>query len=118
MGPCRHGWLCLRSERDSDHPDTTRDRAERRGEGRDFSGQDHHQLRQDDQGNVIPRKIINKFVCRYNETVVFSVDLHEAISANPFFEFSLRATESGRLDFIWEEDGGAVFALSHQLTVG
>lgn len=75
-------------------------------------------LRHDDQGNVIPRKIINKFVCRYNETVVFSVDLHEAISANPFFEFSLRATESGLLDFVWEEDGGAVFALSHQLAVG
>jgi len=75
-------------------------------------------LRHDDQGNVIPRKIINRFVCRYNDAVVFSVDLHEAIAANPFFEFSLRATESGRLDFVWEEDGGAVFALSHQLTVG
>ena len=75
-------------------------------------------LRHDAQGNAIPRKIINKFVCRYNESVVFSVDLHEAISANPFFEFSLYATESGRLDFVWEEDGGAVYALSHQLTVG
>lgn len=74
-------------------------------------------LRQDDQGDVIPRKIINKFVCRYNNAVVFSVDFHEAIAANPFVEFSLRATESGRLDFVWEEDGGAVYALSHQLTV-
>ncbi|TJW41518.1 MAG: thiosulfate oxidation carrier complex protein SoxZ, partial [Mesorhizobium sp.] len=63
------------------------------------------------------RKIINRFVCRYNDVMVFSVDLHEAIAANPFFEFSLRATESGRLDFVWEEDGGAVYALSHQLTV-
>ncbi|TGQ29096.1 MULTISPECIES: thiosulfate oxidation carrier complex protein SoxZ [unclassified Mesorhizobium] len=74
-------------------------------------------LRHDDRGNVIPRKIINRFVCRYNDVMVFSVDLHEAIAANPFFEFSLRATESGRLDFVWEEDGGAVYALSHQLTV-
>lgn len=74
-------------------------------------------LRHDDQGDVIPRKIINKFVCRYNNVVVFSVDFHEAIAANPFVEFSLRATESGRLDFVWEEDGGAVYALSHQLTV-
>ncbi|MEK1852809.1 MAG: thiosulfate oxidation carrier complex protein SoxZ [Phyllobacterium sp.] len=74
-------------------------------------------LRHDDQGDVIPRKIINKFVCRYNNAVVFSVDFHEAIAANPFVEFSLRATESGRLDFVWEEDGGAVYALSHQLTV-
>ncbi|CAN7668129.1 thiosulfate oxidation carrier complex protein SoxZ [Phyllobacterium sp. LjRoot231] len=74
-------------------------------------------LRHDDQGDVIPRKIINKFVCRWNDAVVFSVDLHEAIAANPFIEFSLRATESGRLDFLWEEDGGAVYALSHQLAV-
>ena len=48
---------------------------------------------------------------------VFSVDLHEAMSANPFIEFYLRATESGRLEFIWEEDGGAVYRLDHQLAV-
>ena len=74
-------------------------------------------LRHDDQGNVIPRKIINKFVCRYNDVVVFSVDLHEAVAANPYIEFNLRATESGRLEFIWEEDGGGVFSLAHELTV-
>ena len=66
---------------------------------------------------MIPRKIINRFVCRYDGAVVFSVDLHEAVSANPFFEFSLRATESGRLEFVWEEDGGAVYSLSHDLMV-
>ena len=74
-------------------------------------------LRHDDQGNVIPRKIINKFVCRYNDDVVFGVDLHEAVAANPYIEFNLRATESGRLEFIWEEDGGGVFSLAHELTV-
>jgi sulfur-oxidizing protein SoxZ len=74
-------------------------------------------LRHDAQGRVIPRKIINRFVCRYAGAVVFSVDLHEAISANPFIEFYLRATESGRLEFIWEEDGGGVYQLEHQLAV-
>jgi sulfur-oxidizing protein SoxZ len=74
-------------------------------------------LRRDDQGNVIPRKIINKFVCRYNGIMVFSVDLHEAVSSSPYFEFYLRATESGRLEFIWEEDGGGVYALAHHLMV-
>ena len=74
-------------------------------------------LRRDDQGDVIPRKIINKFVCRYNDVVVFGVDLHEAVAANPYIEFYLRATESGRLEFIWEEDGGHTYALTHQLTV-
>ena len=46
-------------------------------------------LRHDVQGRVIPRKIINRFVCRYGGVEVFSVDLHEAISANPFIEFYL-----------------------------
>ena len=74
-------------------------------------------LRHDSEGKVIPRKIINKFVCRYNGVGVFAVDLHEAVAANPYFEFFLCATESGRLDFIWEEDGGGVYSLAQQLVV-
>jgi sulfur-oxidizing protein SoxZ len=74
-------------------------------------------LRHDSEGEVIPRKIINKFVCRYNGVDVFVVDLHEAVAANPYFEFYVRATESGRLDFIWQEDGGGVYSLAQQLTV-
>ncbi|HLH47775.1 MAG TPA: thiosulfate oxidation carrier complex protein SoxZ [Roseiarcus sp.] len=74
-------------------------------------------LRKDADGKVIPRKIINKFVCRYNGVDVFVVDLHEAVAANPFFQFYLRASESGRLDFIWQEDGGGVYALAQQLSV-
>jgi sulfur-oxidizing protein SoxZ len=75
-------------------------------------------LRHDDQGKVIPRKIINKFTCRYNGTEVFGVDLHEAVAANPYIEFYLRATESGPIEFIWEEDGGGIYGLAHHLAVG
>jgi sulfur-oxidizing protein SoxZ len=75
-------------------------------------------LRRDSKGEVIPRKIINQFVCRYHDEVVFSVDVNEAVAANPYFEFYLRATTSGRLDFVWKEDGGRVFALRHDLLVG
>jgi sulfur-oxidizing protein SoxZ len=74
-------------------------------------------LRRDSKGELVPRKIINQFICRYNNEVVFRVDLHEAIAANPFITFSLRATASGRLDFIWNEDFGAVYALNHTLLV-
>jgi sulfur-oxidizing protein SoxZ len=74
-------------------------------------------LRHDSQGNVIPRKIINSFTCRYNTEVVFSVDLHEAMAANPYIEFYLRATESGRLEFTWGEDGGSYYGLDHHITV-
>ena len=74
-------------------------------------------LRRNAEGRAIPRKIINKFMCRYNDIVVFSADLHEAVAANPYIEFHLRATESGRLEFIWEEDGGSVIALRHAISV-
>jgi sulfur-oxidizing protein SoxZ len=75
-------------------------------------------LRHDSQGKTIPRRIINKFVCRYDGEEVFSIDLHEAMAANPFLEFHVRATKSGRLRFEWVEDGGAVFTLASTLTVG
>ena len=74
-------------------------------------------LRHDTEGKVIPRKIINKFVCSYNGVDVFAVDLHEAVAANPYFEFYLRATESGPIDFIWHEDGGGIYSLAQQLAV-
>jgi sulfur-oxidizing protein SoxZ len=74
-------------------------------------------LRHDEQGQPIPRAIINTFSCRYNDEVVFSVELHEAVAANPYLEFYLRATRSGRLEFVWEEDGGGLYTLSHDITV-
>jgi sulfur-oxidizing protein SoxZ len=74
-------------------------------------------LRTDEHGAVIPRKIINRFTCRYGGALAFSVNLHEAVSANPYIEFHLRAVESGPLEFTWEEDGGGVYSLSYDLTV-
>jgi sulfur-oxidizing protein SoxZ len=75
-------------------------------------------LRHDEQGKTIPRLIINTFSCLYNDEIVFSVELHEAVAANPYFEFTLRATQSGQLKFVWKEDGGGVYTLSHDITVG
>src|SRR5207245_11610180 len=57
-------------------------------------------LRRDPKGDVIPRNIINKFACRYNDIVVFGVDLHEAMATNPTLEFDLRATVSEPPAFI------------------
>jgi len=74
-------------------------------------------LRRDESGVTIPRKIINRFLCRCDDVVVFEVDLHEAVAANPYIEFYLCATQSSRLDFVWEEDGGALYELTHSLTV-
>jgi sulfur-oxidizing protein SoxZ len=57
-------------------------------------------------GALIPRDIINRFVCTYNGDVVFHADLHPAISANPFITFTTVATESGTLAFSWTDDQG------------
>jgi sulfur-oxidizing protein SoxZ len=74
-------------------------------------------LRRDSEGNPIPRKIINAFSCCYNGEVVFRVDLYEAVAANPYLEFHLRAGDSGTLEFAWQEDGGAVYTAQRSLTV-
>jgi sulfur-oxidizing protein SoxZ len=57
-------------------------------------------------GKVLPRDIIRRFSCRYNGAVVFSAELHPAISANPFISFHTLATESGTLEFEWQGDNG------------
>lgn len=74
-------------------------------------------LRTDGDGNVIPRHIVNRFVCQYNDAVVFSVDLHPAISANPYIEFRIAATQSGNLKFFWYEDGGKVYTAQRRIRV-
>jgi sulfur-oxidizing protein SoxZ len=55
-------------------------------------------------GALIPRDIINRFVCTYNGEVVFHADLYPAIAANPFVTFTTVATESGTLAFSWTDD--------------
>lgn len=65
--------------------------------------------RKDKDGKVIPRKIINKFTCEFNGQPVFSCDIDPAISANPYFEFSAKVTESGTFKFSWVDDDGSTY---------
>ena len=73
--------------------------------------------RKDKEGNPIPRKIINKFTCEFNGQPVFTCDLEPAISANPFFEFSAKVTESGTFKFTWNDDDGSVYETSADIKV-
>lgn len=74
-------------------------------------------LRRDDRGVPIPRRIINRFVCRLNGREVFSADLSAAVAANPFLSLHLRATESGLLEFLWFDDDGTVHREEARITV-
>lgn len=76
-------------------------------------------LRKDKKtGKIIPRKIINKFVAQFNGNEVFSVDIDPAISANPYFQFKMKATESGEFLFTWTDDSGDTYTKKSKLNVG
>ena len=63
-------------------------------------------LRKDASGNIIPRKILNRFTCTVNGKEVFSADFEPAISANPYIQFKFRAQESGPVVLTWIDDDG------------
>jgi sulfur-oxidizing protein SoxZ len=68
-------------------------------------------------GAVIPRDIINRFVCTYGGEEVFRAELFPAIAANPFLAFSTRATESGEIAFSWTDDHGETQTEARQITI-
>ena len=74
--------------------------------------------RKDKQGNKIPRSIINRFTCEFNGKSVVDVELHPAISTNPYFEFEAVIPETGELKFTWYDDDGSVYTDAKQVTVG
>ena len=73
--------------------------------------------RKDKEGNVIPRMIINKFECLFNDETVFSCDIDPAIAANPFLEFRVKVEESGTFKFIWTDDEGTVVEAEKSIEV-
>lgn len=68
-------------------------------------------------GEVVPRKIINKFVAKFNGKEVFTADLEPAISANPYIKFNLRPEESGELEMTWFDDDGSTYTAKEKIAV-
>ena len=73
--------------------------------------------RKDAQGNTIPRKILNKFVCTVAGRQVFEADFEPAISANPYIQFKFRATVSGPVVLTWTDDDGSTIVGEETITV-
>jgi sulfur-oxidizing protein SoxZ len=63
--------------------------------------------RRDASGNIVPRKILNKFVCTVAGRQVFAADFETAISANPYIQFKFKAAESGPVVLTWTDDDGS-----------
>ena len=68
-------------------------------------------------GKMLPRDIIRRFSCRYDNELVFSADLYSAVAANPYIAFHTVATASGTLVFTWEGDNGFVQTEAQAITV-
>ena len=73
--------------------------------------------RRDSTGNVIPRKILSKFVCTVNGKQVFAADFEPAISANPYIQFKFRAAESGPVVLTWTDDDGSTIVGEESIKV-
>jgi sulfur-oxidizing protein SoxZ len=68
-------------------------------------------------GELIPRKIINKYVVTFNGKEFFSADWAPAIAANPYMAFTMRASESGTMEFTWIDDDGKKYTAKKDLKV-
>ena len=74
-------------------------------------------FRPGEDGQILPRNIIQTFSCRYNGELVFSAELFSAVSANPYIAFHTVATDSGALVLNWEGDNGFTQTESISLAV-
>jgi sulfur-oxidizing protein SoxZ len=73
--------------------------------------------RRDEQGRVVPRDIIAKFVVTYGGTEIFRADTFPGISANPFVAFTTVATVTADLVFTWTDLAGQTTRQTKTLTV-
>ena len=73
--------------------------------------------RRDSTGNVIPRKILNKFVCTVAGKQVFAADFETAVSANPYIQFKFKAEQSGSVVLTWTDDDGSTIVGEETITV-
>ena len=76
------------------------------------------QRRDSKTGDIIPRKIINKFTASFNGEEVFTAVLEPAISSNPYIEFSVKVPEAGTFRFEWVDDDGSVYEKESAIAIG
>ncbi|MEM1344663.1 MAG: thiosulfate oxidation carrier complex protein SoxZ [Pseudomonadota bacterium] len=69
-------------------------------------------------GEIIPRKIINRFSAKFNGETVFEAAIEPAVSANPYFSFDMVVPEAGTLQFEWIDDDGSVYTQEKKIKIG
>jgi|SRR5476651_319561 sulfur-oxidizing protein SoxZ len=74
-------------------------------------------FRLDDGGRAIPKNVVNKLVCRYNNVEIFRAEMGSGVAANPVLDFFTVADASGELVFDWIDDEGQTGSERVKLTV-
>lgn len=69
-------------------------------------------------GELIPRDIINRFEASFEGETFFSVTMHPAISADPYFAFHFKVPGPGSFLFKWTDDAGKDWTVSKSLALG
>ncbi|ABI56618.1 thiosulfate oxidation carrier complex protein SoxZ [Alkalilimnicola ehrlichii MLHE-1] len=64
-------------------------------------------LREDEQGEPIPERIIHRFQAELDGEPVVEAELMRSLAANPYIRFYFQAETAGELRLRWEEDTGA-----------
>ena len=75
-------------------------------------------LHHDDDGNPIPKRIIQRLSVDLDGEPVLRVRFHRSISANPYLRFFIAPERSGELALEWEEDTGRKASQSAPIEVG
>ena len=70
-----------------------------------------------EDGRLVPRNLIRRLSCHYDDELVFSAEMFPATAANPFVSFFTLAVASGTLRFTWEGDNGFMQTESRQISV-
>lgn len=73
--------------------------------------------RSGDDGKLMPRNLIRRLRCHYDDELVFSAEFFAAVAANPYVAFYTLATASGTLRLTWEGDNGFTQTESRAITV-
>jgi len=68
-------------------------------------------------GKIIPKRIINKFIVKFNDKEIFNMDLEPSISTNPYIAFPFKAKESGTFNFEWIDDNGEKYSMKRKMSV-
>jgi sulfur-oxidizing protein SoxZ len=74
--------------------------------------------RQDMDGRVITRNVIRLVRCKLGSIEVFVAEPSSGISANPYFEFTVRVAQAGDWLVQWQDDAGVQGEWRQTMTLG